>query len=131
MKKSIIAIFTLATLILTGLFIYQSKMELNTTDVIQVIIIGILALLGLFVGLQRILSVKKGEPVEDEYTKKILQKSASKSYYFSLYWWLVILYINNNKSIDSESLIGYGIVGMAVILGLTWLFYYIMGIRNE
>ena len=130
MKKAFISIFVLAVLIVAGLWIYQSGNELSTNDIVHYIVISVLVLFALFMGFRKLSSVKRGQPSEDELSKRILEKSAARSYYISLYLWLVILYINNNKDVNTEELVGYGIIGMAVLFGLTWVFFYFKGIKD-
>jgi peptidoglycan/LPS O-acetylase OafA/YrhL len=131
MKKLFISIIALALLIIAGLWIYQSGNELNQNDLIQYSVISILVLFALYVGFRKLMSVKRGQPSEDELSKRIVEKSAAKSYYISLYLWLVLLYLNSNKDVNTEVLLGYGIIGMAVIFGLTCGFFYFKGIKDE
>ena len=130
MKKLFVPIIALALLIIAGLWIYQSGNELNQNDLIQYSVISILVLFALYVGFRKLSSIKRGQPSEDELSKRILEKSAAKSYYISLYLWLVLLYLNSNKDVNTEALLGYGIIGMAVIFGLTCVFYYFKGIKD-
>ena len=130
MKKLFVPIIALALLIIAGLWIYQSGNELNQNDLIQYSVISILVLFALYVGFRKLSSIKRGQPSEDKLSKRILEKSAAKSYYISLYLWLVLLYLNSNKDVNTEALLGYGIIGMAVIFGLTCVFYYFKGIKD-
>jgi hypothetical protein len=85
----------------------------------------------LFVGYKRLTSAKRGEPTEDEMSKLILQKTASLSYYISLYLWVFLLFVKDRISFDTEELIGTGILGMAITFAVVWMFLYFRGLRNE
>jgi len=130
MRKTSISLFVIALLVFTGLWIHQSGNELNADDIVQYSIISILVLFALFAGFRKLSGVKRGQPAEDELSRRILEKSAARSFYISLYLWLGIIYINNNKDVDTEALLGYGIIGMAVLFGLTWIFHYFRGIND-
>lgn len=96
--------------------------------------LGIIALILVFAGfllIRRIKSWKAGEPQEDELTKKMMVRTAALSYYFSLYLWVFLLYMQDRVAFDKDQLIGIGIVGMAVIFALSWLFYHFRGVPND
>lgn len=95
------------------------------------LVIIIIVAFALFIGYKRLTSERRGEPTEDELSKKVLQKAAALSYYISLYLWVVMIYIKDRVEMDLEVLMGSGILGMAVIFALSWLYFNYRGIRNE
>ena len=132
MKKGILAaVVSLLVLITTALWLFRAEFNLDNSDVFQLCGIVILAGFGILVAVRRIRSVSKGQPAEDEMSKKMVQKAAAYAYYISLYLWLVILYIGTEKDVDFETLTGSGILGMAVLFLLSWLFVRLKGMRNE
>jgi peptidoglycan/LPS O-acetylase OafA/YrhL len=84
-----------------------------------------------FVGYKRMTSAKRGEPTEDEMSKKVLLKTAAWSYYISLYLWVAMLIIKDRVNLDTEEIIGAGILGMAVSFAVCWLIFNFRGTRNE
>lgn len=94
------------------------------------LVITLLVVFALFIGVKRISSEKRGEPSEDEMSKKVMQKAASLSYFISLYLWVFMIYIKDKVTMDVEVLMGSGILGMAVIFALSWLYFNFRGIRN-
>jgi peptidoglycan/LPS O-acetylase OafA/YrhL len=62
-------------------------------------------------------------PVEDEMSKKILRRGAATSYYVSLYLWLALMFFEDSIDLERSTLIGAGILGMAIIYALSWLFH--------
>jgi peptidoglycan/LPS O-acetylase OafA/YrhL len=103
----------------------------DRTDTIQFGVIGLLISFAVFVGLKRLKSERRGEPAEDELSKSILQKTAAWSYYISLYLWVAMIYIKDRVSMDTEQLIGTGILGMAVTFAVCWLIFNFRGLRHE
>lgn len=84
------------------------------------LILVIVVVLGVFVGYRHLNSIKKGEPTRDELSNLILQKASSLSFYVSLYLWVLISYLSDSLDLETGQLIGYGIIGMAVIFIITW-----------
>jgi len=93
---------------------------------------GLLIVVGfaVFIGIQRARSVARKEPVEDELSRKLLVKASSLSFYISLYFWLFIMYISDKTEMEAHSLIGAGIMGMAIVFFLSWAALKIFGLRK-
>jgi uncharacterized membrane protein len=71
-------------------------------------------------------SVKEGFPVEDERSNKVRTLAGYKAFLISIYWILIIGWASSNEWIqfrDVSQATGAGILGMAVIFGLCWLYY--------
>ncbi|MFH2096252.1 MAG: hypothetical protein ABIJ16_11145 [Bacteroidota bacterium] len=128
MKKTIIAV-AIVIMIIIGLLVFNATGVIEKTDIYQSLMVLILAGIGMIFGVKRIMT-KKGEPVEDEMSKMVLQKASSLSYYISLYFWLVIIYMNDKVELETEQLFGYGIAGMAVIFVISWFYYKFKGVSN-
>ena len=132
MKRSIL-VFVVACLVLVSSLFWIFSMP-KSSDIAEYLHFGVILLLvvfALFVGYKRLTSERRGEPVEDELSKKVLQKTAVLSYYISLYLWVLILIIKDRIAMDTEVLIGTGILGMAVTFALCWVILNFRGIRNE
>jgi peptidoglycan/LPS O-acetylase OafA/YrhL len=132
MKKSII-VFVVAALVLvtTVLWMLSSSGNLKTFDLGSFGIIFLVVALAVFIGFKRLSSARKGEPAEDELSKKIMQRTASLSYYISLYLWLIIMYFSDKYDYETHTIIGAGILGMAIIFTVCWLVFNFRGIKNE
>lgn len=100
----------------------------NSKMTIILIVIGLLALI---VAVIRYKSFKNREPVEDEYTKKVMRKTASYSFYVSFYLWLFVSYFSEDSGMDTQQIIGLGIVGMAIVFVISWVVVKLTGLRNE
>jgi len=60
-----------------------------------------------------------------------MTRASSFAYYISIYLWLFIMYISDRTSLEARSLVGAGILGMAVVFLLCWLGVKAFGMKNE
>ncbi|HBC78706.1 MAG TPA: hypothetical protein DEO60_04385 [Bacteroidales bacterium] len=132
MKRGIIVFIVAALVLLTaGLWFFSANEKFKPFELVGMGILIIVVLFALFIGYKKISSAKRGEPTEDELTKKVMQKTSSFSYYISLYLWLVIMYFSDRLDYETHTIIGAGILGMAVIFAVCWLVFNFTGVRNE
>jgi hypothetical protein len=103
---------------------------MKTTDIFFILIGLVLVGFAIYKGISRARSAARKEPAEDELSKSILLKASSLSYYISIYLWLFIMYISDKVKWETHTLIGAGILGMAVIFSLSWLGVKFIGLRN-
>jgi peptidoglycan/LPS O-acetylase OafA/YrhL len=132
MKKAIV-VFILAALVLAtvGLWIFTSSGNFKLVDIASFGIIILVVAFAVFFGYKKLVSAKRGEPAEDELSKKVMRKTSSLSYFISLYLWLVIMYFSDKLEYETHTLIGTGILGMAIIFAVCWLVINFTGIKNE
>ncbi len=132
MKKAVI-VFIVSALVLisTGVWYFSSKSDMAPLEVTGFGVILLLVVFALFIGIKRLMSAKRGEPSEDELSKKVMMRASSLSYFISLYLWVFVIYINDRVDVDTEVLIGSGVLGMAVIFAICWLIINFKGVRNE
>jgi hypothetical protein len=132
MKKTVI-LFILAALVLltVGFWFFSGSAKVGLLELASIGIVVLIVVFALFVGYKRLSALKNGEPAEDEMSKKVIGKTSSVSYYISIYLWLAIMYFSDRLPYETHTIIGIGILGMAVTFGLCWLFFNFRGIRNE
>lgn len=132
MKRAVI-IFIVAALVLVslGLWIFLSTGTLKPADIAEVGVILLLIAFALFFGYKRFISAKRGEPAEDELSRKVMRKTSSLSYFISLYLWLIVMYLSDKVKMETHTLIGTGILGMAIIFAVCWLVINFTGLKNE
>ena len=124
MKRSII-IAVLAVLVTATLVVWMVNSENSISGKtigiggIQVVVLGFAAL----VVYKRWTAVKNKLPAEDEMSKGILRRGAATSYYVSIYMWLAFMYLEERIELERSTLIGAGILGMAIIYGLSWVYH--------
>ena len=126
-----IAIIVVVLVILSSLVWFLNSETLVMGESLQFLIIAALVVFGLFFAYRRLTSEKRGEPVEDEFSRKVVQKAAAFSYYVSIYLWLVIMYLTDKLKPETDIMFGWGILGMAVVFALSWVYFNFRGIRNE
>jgi len=132
MKKAVI-VFIVAALVLAtvGLWIFSSSGNFKPADIASFGIIILVVVFAVFFGVKRLTSAKRGEPPEDELSKKVMRKTSSLSYYISLFLWLAIMYFSDRFNYETHTIIGIGILGMAVVFAVCWLVINFIGIKNE
>jgi peptidoglycan/LPS O-acetylase OafA/YrhL len=132
MKKGIVMIIIAAVILITvAIWIFSGSAGPKSFDLISIAVILLVVVFALFLGFKRISSSRRGEPPEDELSKKVMQKTAGLSFYISLYLWLAIMYFSEKLNFETHTFIAGGIVGMAVIFAVCWLVINFTGIRNE
>lgn len=132
MKKLIPLLVVSALVFGTTLFWFMnSGSGLQTAEIWQFAVILLLVAFALYILFTRAKSVSRGEPAEDELSKKILQKASSLSFYISLYIWVAMIIVNDRTTMDTEVLLGTGILSMAVVWVSLVIFFKIRGLRNE
>jgi peptidoglycan/LPS O-acetylase OafA/YrhL len=132
MKKAVILFIVAALVLITvGIWIFTSKINLTLMDITSFGVIILLVTFAIILGFKRLGSARRGEPAEDELSKRIMQKASSLSFYISIYLWLVIMYLSDKVKMATHTLIGTGILGMAVTFAVCWLVIKITGIKNE
>lgn len=101
----------------------ENKLSIDATSILMVAVAVVVLIYAVLVVVKRIRDAKNHLPSEDEMSKKILRRGAATSYYSSLYLWLVIMFFEERIDLERSSLIGAGILGMAIIYALSWLFH--------
>jgi hypothetical protein len=81
--------------------------------------------------ISKLKSAKEGLGSEDELSQLLKDKASSRSYYVSLYWWLIVMYMSDKTSIATDTLIGVGILGMAVLFAGFWIYFNFKDKINE
>jgi len=132
MKKSVIVFIIAALVLITTLtWIFSGSGTVKPMELVNLGVIVIVVLFALFFGYKRLSSARKGEPTEDELSKKVMQRTSSLSYYISLYLWLALMYFSEKLNYEAHTIIGAGILGMAIVFAVCWLVFNFRGIRNE
>ena len=134
MKKIFLPVFIITyVVILAGIGIFQTGMidgSHKLTEYIFVGVISILFLIGIILSIKRYRSDKQELAIDDEMSIKIVNKSASFSFYLSLFIWLILIFIKSRTNLDGNILIGYGIIGMAVTFIICLTYFNFKGVNN-
>jgi len=124
MRKAII-IAVLAVLVLGTMIIWfiRSGATLDFGGSSIMVIQFVVLAFAILVVVRRMKSAKQKVPAEDEMSKGILRKGAATAYYVSLYMWLAFMFFEERIDLERSTLIGAGILGMAVIYALSWIYH--------
>ena len=132
MKKAVFILIVAALIIVAVvIWILSSSGNFKLIDIANFGIIFVLVALAILLGYRRLSSARRGEPTEDELSKKVMRKASSLAYYISLYLWLLIMFLSDKLNYETHTIIGMGILGMAVVFVVCWLIVNFTGIRNE
>jgi hypothetical protein len=131
--KKVISILVVSAIVLgsTLFWFISSGSSLSLAESLQFVVILVIVLFALYLMFSRLQSVKRGEPAEDELSKKILQRASSVAYYVSLYLWVAMIVVNDRVKVDTEVLIGSGIIGMGLVWVILVVFFKVRGLRHE
>ena len=128
MKRGLIAIVvSLMVLGTSALWFFGTEDHKIGFEIVSFGVIVILVGFGLFFAYRRLSSANRGEPAEDELSKK----TAAWSYYISLYMWVFMIWFKDRVTMDTEQVLGAGILCMAVIFFVSWIVIRLRGIRHE
>ncbi|MGW8314228.1 MAG: hypothetical protein ACWGNV_01420, partial [Bacteroidales bacterium] len=92
----------------------------------EILMIGALVLVvafALFLAFRRLRDAKANLPQEDEMSKSILRRGMATAYQLSIWMWLGIMYMSDKTKLECHSLIGAGIMGMAIAFALGWIYH--------
>lgn len=132
MKKAIIG-FVISALVLVALALWALKGRIsgNVGEILMVAIVLVLVGFAVYLGVSRLRSHLRREPSEDEMSRKVMTRASSLAYYISIYFWLFVMYVSDETSLAPASLVGAGILGMAVIFLFCWLGVKLLGMKHE
>ncbi len=132
MKKAIV-IFIISALVLASFVFWfiSSGSEFNSENLFQIGILFIVIAFAVFIGIKKLGNAKRGEPIEDELSKKVKTKAAAMSYYVSLYWFLALMYFSEKLELETQTILGVAILGMAIFWFAFWFYYNLKGNTNE
>jgi hypothetical protein len=131
MKRTILMFVIGALVVATlALWVFKGHIAGNTQEMIMVGTALVIVGFAVYLGMSRLRSHRLREPAEDELSKKVMTRASSLAYYVSIYLWLFVMYVSDKTTLPTHSLIGTGILGMAVVFLLCWLGVRFFGTKN-
>lgn len=120
---SIVLTLLILSIVLWGAFDY-----LNTgkKEGIGIIFVGlIIALFGFKLLKDKYKSLKRGESLKDERSRKLEIKAAAYAFYIGIYWLLALSIIIDYFKVDipARSVPSVGLAGMAILFGLAYWYF--------
>ncbi len=122
-KTMFIAVLSVNVLSSMIFWIVLSDVTLNLKESSLIIILLVVVVFAVFFAFRRLKSAKQNLPAEDEMSKKLLRKNAATSYYASIIMWLAFMFFEKHIDQEISTLIGAGILGMALIYTLSWIYH--------
>ncbi len=119
---------TISMLVILSLFLWigtiWSKGHIENATIVAIPAV-IIAILAIWVFVRSYRSVKGGFPIEDERSTRVMDKAMAKAYLISIWLLLAIGWVSDDliEFRDISQAMGAGIIGMAIIFGLCWLYY--------
>lgn len=117
---TVVAVLVLGTMLL---WLLNTERDLTSGPYMIIGIQVVVLVFAVLVVVRRWTARKQNLPAEDEMSKRILQRGAATSYYLSLYMWLAFMFFEEKISLERSTLIGAGILGMAILYGLSWVYH--------
>jgi peptidoglycan/LPS O-acetylase OafA/YrhL len=126
LNRSYKILFIVITLVVTALLgLLFSIKNVESIELISIaIMVIILGVIFVSKSLKNVKDKKKGLTIEDERSRKILLLTGAKSFQISIWYLLILMWVSSVLGIitlNTETALGMGIVGMAIIFGLTWI----------
>lgn len=127
-KKKFVTIVVLLALLVVTIITWSATDYFRTksTGSIGALIIAlILIIFGAKLIKSKYQSLKRGEPLKDERSRRLENKAGAYAFYIGIYWLLALGFAIDefNLNIPASSATGLGIAGMAIIFGLSYWYF--------
>lgn len=122
-KAIFLAVLAVSVMVTVIFWFVRSGASLTFKNSSVMLILFVVIGFALILAFRRLKSVKQNLPAEDEMSKGILRRGAATSYYVSLYMWLAFMFFEERIDLERSTLIGAGILGMAIIYALSWVYH--------
>ena len=131
MKRTIV-MFVISALVVASLALWAIKGHIagNIREMIMVGTALVIVGFAVYLAVSRLRSHRLQEPAEDELSRKVMMRASSLAYYISIYLWLFVMSISDKTTLEAHSLVGAGILGMAVVFLLCWIGVKVVGTKN-
>ena len=80
--------------------------------------------------LNKKMNIQTGAPAEDEFTRLAKVYAGNQAFLYSMYLWLLI-FVFNSSFVKNETMLGIGILGSALIYGLSLWYFKATGEFDE
>jgi len=113
-KRALLILVGLTLTFTAGILAYSQMSELPPKMMLIYALIGIVAIISIFIAIKKMKEEKEGQPADDEFTIQIKYKAGYYAYISSMYMWLFI-FLFRGLFPDIETLVGGGILLSGVI----------------
>jgi hypothetical protein len=113
-------LFLFFSAIIVWFILTEPQSPLPIGIAILTLIIGLLAFIRQTINKTR--EIESGVPAEDEFTKLAKVYAGNQAFLYSMYLWLLI-FVFNSSFTKNETMLGMGVLGSALIYGISlWYF---------
>jgi steroid 5-alpha reductase family enzyme len=124
MRKAIFMVVLAVSLIVSfSYWLIFKNDQMNTQEILMIGALVLVVGFSLFLAFRRLRDAKENLPQEDEMSKGLMRRGTSTAYYISLIMWLGVDYMSDKTKLECHSLIGAGIMGMAIAFALGWIYH--------
>jgi hypothetical protein len=111
-------------ILFSGLIIWF--VAIGSPSILAIIIAVLIVTIGMITIIRRTIhkkrNIESGEPAEDEFTRLAKVYAGNQAFLFSMYLWLLI-FVFQTSFTKNETMLGVGILGSALIYGISlWYF---------
>jgi len=118
-----IAVLSVSILVSMIWWIVRSESSMDIREIIMIAIQLVVVGFAIVLAFSRLKSAKQNLPPEDELSRGIKRRAAATAYYVSLYLWLAMMIFEEHFDLERREFIGGGILGMALIFALSWVYH--------
>lgn len=124
MRKAIFLVVLGVSLIVSFTYwlIFKTD-QMSTQEILMIAALFIVVAFALFLAFRRLRDARQQLPQEDEMSKNIMRRGTATAYHLSLFMWLVVMFLSDKTKLECHSLIGAGIMGMAIMFAIGWIYH--------
>ena len=122
-KTMFLAVLSVAVLLTMIWWLIRDGSEMDTKMILMVVIQLVVVGIAIVLAFGRLKNVKQNLPPEDELSRGIKRKAAATAYYVSIYLWLIMMVFEEHINLERRTFVGAGILGMALIFALSWVYH--------
>ncbi len=122
-KTTFIAVLSVSVLVNMIFWVFRAEKPMELQEILMMLIMFIVVIFAIVLAFGRLRSVKQNLPAEDEMSRSIKRKGAATAYYVSICMWLAMMFFEEHIKLERYTLIGAGILGMALIFALSWAYH--------
>lgn len=124
MKRTIlIAVIAILVLVTFIIWITSADLSFDFGTILMIVIPIVILAFAIIKVTQGMSDAKNQMPAEDELSKMIMLRTGSTAFQLSLFLWLVIGSVEDRIDLEGHTIIGAGILGMAILFALSWIYH--------
>ena len=124
MKRTIlIAVIAIMVVVTFIIWIANSELSFDFGTILMIATAAVILTFAVLRVVRGVSDAKNQLPPEDELSKMIMLRTGNTSFQLSLFLWLVIGSVEDRIEMEGHTIIGAGILGMAILFALSWIYH--------